>query len=164
MNAGAYGGEMKDILISVKIVDEQGELRTIMANDLDLGYRHSLIQEKPWTIVEATMIFQQGSHDEIKAKMLELNRRRKEKQPLDLPSAGSAFKRPVGYYAGKLIMDAGLSGYRIGGVSVSTKHCGFIVNDQNGTAEDLIQLIEHIKTTVYEQFNVVLEPEMRMIQ
>lgn len=164
MNAGAYGGEMKDVLDSVKVIDETGSILRVKADDLDLSYRHSLIQEKSWVVVEASMTFEIGDKDQIKAKMLDFNGRRKEKQPLDLPSAGSAFKRPVGYYAGKLIMDAGLSGYRVGGVSVSTKHCGFIVNDKNGTADDLVKLIEYIKSEVFRQFDVVLEPEMRRIQ
>lgn len=164
MNAGAYDGEMKDVLLSVKVIDEKGQIHIVAAKDLDLGYRHSIIQEKPWVVVEATMTFEIGDPAQIKAKMLDLNGRRKEKQPLDLPSAGSAFKRPEGYYAGKLIMDAGLSGYRIGGVSVSTKHCGFIVNDREGTADDLIKLIEYIKREVFSKFDVVLEPEMRLIQ
>jgi len=163
MNAGAYDGEMKDVLLEVEVIDYEGHIMTIPAEELALGYRTSILQEKKLIALKARMKLSIGDEVAIRDKMKDLNQRRKDKQPLELPSAGSAFKRPTGYYAGKLIMDAGLSGYRVGGASVSTKHCGFIVNDRNATSEDLVKLIEHIKQVVYRKFNVILEPEIRLI-
>lgn len=164
MNAGAYGGEMKDVLLSIEVMDRTGKVFTIDAKDLRLGYRSSILQRKDWIVLSAKMHFGVGKPSEIKALMKDLNNRRKEKQPLDLPSAGSAFKRPEGYYAGKLIMDAGLRGYRVGDAAVSEKHCGFIVNLGQATSADILALVKHIENEVYSQFKVTLETELRLIE
>lgn len=164
MNAGAYGGEMKDILVSIEVMDREGQMFSVDAKDLELGYRTSILQNNDWIVLSAKMQFGVGKPSDIKALMKDLNNRRKEKQPLDLPSAGSAFKRPVGYYAGKLIMDAGLRGYRIGDAAVSEKHCGFIVNLGEATSADILALVEHVEDEVYSQFQVKLETELRMIE
>lgn len=163
MNAGAYGGEIKDCILWAKIIDKQGQIHIIDKEDLDLGYRKSVIQKEGYIVVEAEFIFSMGVKEEIERKMTELNRRRVEKQPLNYPSAGSTFKRPEGYFAGKLIMDAGLAGYRVGDIMVSTKHCGFVVNVGAGTAKDARQLIEDVSRIVYEKFHVKLEPEVRYL-
>lgn len=163
MNAGAYGGEMKDVLVSVEVINEKGEQVTLSKEELALGYRTSCLQKENWIAIEAHLHLETGNGLDIRNKMKVFNERRQEKQPLALPSAGSAFKRPEGYYAGKLIMDAGLRGYRIGDAAVSEKHCGFIVNLNQATCKDVIQLVEHIKQVVYEKFDVILEPELRMI-
>ncbi len=162
MNAGAYGGEMKDILVCVKVLDEQGEARELSVEELDLGYRHSCIPEKHYLVTEATIRLTPGHEEEIRAKMKELNEKRIEKQPLSYPSAGSTFKRPEGYFAGKLIMDAGLRGYTVGGAQVSEKHCGFVINKGGATAADIRQLMQDVSEKVYEQYGVRLEPEVKM--
>ena len=128
MNAGAYGGEMKQVLTEVTVLTREGELRRIPSEELKLGYRYSVIPEKGWIVLEAKLKLHRGDYDMIKARMDELKEKRVEKQPLELPSAGSTFKRPEGYFAGKLIMDAGLRGFSVGGAQVSEKHCGFVVN------------------------------------
>ena len=163
MNAGAYGGEMKDILESVKVIDPEGMMHTLSVEALDLSYRHSCIMEKGGIVVEATIKLEKKPEEEIRAQMADLRNRRVEKQPLEYPSAGSTFKRPEGYFAGKLIMDAGLRGYTVGGAQVSEKHCGFVINHANATAADVRQLMQDVKEKVKEQFGVELEPEVKMI-
>lgn len=163
MNAGAYGGEIKDCILWAKVIDKQGQIHIIEKKDLELGYRTSVIQKESYIVVEAEFTFAFGGIEEIEKKMTDLNRQRVEKQPLNYPSAGSTFKRPEGYFAGKLIMDAGLAGYRVGDIMVSTKHCGFVVNVGAGTAKDARQLIEDVSRIVYEKFQVKLEPEVRFL-
>ncbi|MBD5087941.1 MAG: UDP-N-acetylmuramate dehydrogenase [Clostridiales bacterium] len=163
MNAGAYGGEIKDCILWAKVIDKQGQIRVIEKKDLELGYRTSVIQKDGYIVVEAEFTFASGVIEEIEKKMTDLNRQRVEKQPLNYPSAGSTFKRPEGYFAGKLIMDAGLAGYQVGDIMVSTKHCGFVVNVGAGTAKDARQLIEDVSRIVYEKFQVKLEPEVRFL-
>lgn len=163
MNAGAYGGEIKDVLVSAKVVDQEGKVRDIQAEDLELSYRMSKIQTEGYIVLEACFQLKEGNYEEIKALMDDLTERRESKQPLEYPSCGSVFKRPPGHYAGKLIQDSGLQGYTIGGAQVSLKHAGFIVNIDNATAEEYIALIEHVQKTVKEKFGVELEREVRII-
>lgn len=163
MNAGAYGGEMKDVVTEARCFSQDGELIHLVGEQLEFGYRTSSIQTHGYIVAEAVMRLQYGDRDAIRAKMNELNALRREKQPLSLPSAGSVFKRPPGYFAGKLIQDAGLRGYRIGGAQVSEKHCGFIVNVGGATASDVLQLIRHVQKEVKAQFGVELETEVRII-
>lgn len=163
MNAGAYDGEMKDVIKNVTVVDDKGELVTFSNKELEFGYRNSLILKKGFIVVAAEFKLKPLNKEFIKEKMTDFNNRRKEKQPLELKSAGSTFKRPDGYYAGKLIMDANLKGYRIGGASVSEKHCGFVVNDNNATAKDVKELIEYVQKVVFEKHGVILETEVKMI-
>ena len=163
MNAGAYGGEMKDVLQSVKVLTEEGELLILTTEELELGYRHSCVPERKYIVVEATMELSAKPEEEIRACMAELRAKRVEKQPLEYPSAGSTFKRPEGYFAGKLIMDAGLRGYTVGGAQVSEKHCGFVINKGGATAADVRQLMQAVHDRVKEQFDVELEPEVKMI-
>ena len=163
MNAGAYGGEMKDILRSAKVLTRDGQLLTLPVEELDLGYRHSCIPEKDYVVVEAQFALTPKPEEEIRGLMSELVGRRREKQPLEYPSAGSTFKRPEGYFAGKLIMDAGLRGYTVGGAQVSEKHCGFVINRGNASAADVRTLMEDVQKRVYEKFGVTLEPEVKMI-
>ena len=163
MNAGAYGGEMKDVLQSVKVLTEEGELLSLAAAELELGYRHSCVPERKYIVVEATMELSAKPEEEIRACMAELRAKRVEKQPLEYPSAGSTFKRPEGYFAGKLIMDAGLRGYTVGGAQVSEKHCGFVINKGGATAADVRQLMQDVHDRVKEQFDVELEPEVKLI-
>ena len=163
MNAGAYGGEMKDVLQSVKVLTEEGELLSLAAEELELGYRHSCVSEQRYIVVEATMELYAKPEEEIRAYMAELRAKRVEKQPLEYPSAGSTFKRPEGYFAGKLIMDAGLRGYTVGGAQVSEKHCGFVINKGGATAADVRQLMQDVHDRVKEQFDVELEPEVKLI-
>jgi UDP-N-acetylmuramate dehydrogenase len=164
MNAGAYGSEMKNIVLQVQYIDESGEIRTIGKDNLDFGYRHSYFSSCPGKIIiGATIQLNQGDKDTIIAYQTELLRKRKEKQPIEYPSAGSTFKRPEGYYAGKLIQDAGLMGYRVGDAQVSLKHAGFVVNLGDASAADVLNLIKHVQDTVYEKFQVRLEPEVRII-
>ncbi len=163
MNAGAYGGEIKDCIVSALVLDENNEIKTLTKEELELSYRSSIIQKKDYVVLEAVFRFEKGDKDAILAKMAELNEKRREKQPLNYPSAGSTFKRPEGYFAGKLIMDAGLSGYNIGGAMVSKKHCGFVVNVGNATANDVQTLMQNVDKIVYEKFGVHLEPEVRFL-
>ena len=163
MNAGAYGGEMKDILSSVTVLKENGEEEVILADQLQMGYRTSVIKEKGYVVLEAVLHLEKGDAGQIAGRMEELKRKRVEKQPLEFPSAGSTFKRPEGYFAGKLIMDAGLRGYRVGGASISEKHCGFVVNDQEATARDIRTLMEDVQRIVRERFQVELEPEVKFL-
>ncbi len=164
MNAGAYGGEMKDIVESVNLVSRDGRtLRTVKGSDMDFGYRRSCLGERGDVVVSVCLRLEKGSHDEIAAKMKELTQRRNEKQPVQYPSAGSFFKRPQGYFAGKLIQDAGLKGLSVGGAQVSEQHSGFIINKGDATATDIIDLMHLVQNTVYDQFGVKLEPEVRII-
>lgn len=163
MNAGAYGGEMKDIVVGVTVLTGEGEQKIWTAQEMDFGYRHSRIMETGCVVLEAELTLVQGEMDQIRAKMEDFRRRRADKQPLDYPSAGSTFKRPEGYFAGKLIMDTGLAGYSVGGAQVSEKHCGFIVNTGGATARDVKELIAEVERRVRETFGVCLEPEIRMI-
>lgn len=160
MNAGAYGGEMKQIVVSVRGMDKEGEILTLDNETMEFGYRSSAIRNRPIVVLEVTLRLTEGRREEIGAKMEELAGLRRSKQPLEYPSAGSTFKRPEGYYAGKLIMDAGMRGYRIGGAQVSEKHCGFIVNTGSATAADIRELIEEVQERVQERFHVTLEPEV----
>lgn len=163
MNAGAYGGEMKQVLTEVTVLTREGELRRIPSEELKLGYRYSVIPEKGWIVLEAKLKLHRGDYDMIKARMDELKEKRVEKQPLELPSAGSTFKRPEGYFAGKLIMDAGLRGFSVGGAQVSEKHCGFVVNTGEATAKDVRDLIREVSRQVKTKFGVELEPEVKML-
>ena len=163
MNAGAYGGEMKDVIVSALVLDKEGNLKELSVDELELSYRHSCIPEKEYVVLRVTMKFTRGTIEEIRAKMAELREQRITKQPLEYPSAGSTFKRPEGYFAGKLIMDAGLRGYQVGGAQVAEKHCGFVINKENATAADIVLLMQNVSAKVEEQFGVKLEPEVKMI-
>lgn len=163
MNAGAYGGEMKDIIEKVYVLDENGAQLELDRDALDLGYRHSCIPEKKYIVTKVVLELVPRNEAEIRSEMKELNEKRAEKQPLQYPSAGSTFKRPEGYFAGKLIMDAGLCGYQVGGAQVSEKHCGFVINKGDATAADICQLMRDVSDKVQAQFGVVLEPEVKMI-
>lgn len=163
MNAGAYGGEMKDVLKEVTVMTEQGEIMTIPAEKLEMGYRTSLVKKAGYLVLEAVISLKAGDVEKIKAIMKDLTEKRVSKQPLEYPSAGSTFKRPEGYFAGKLIMDAGLRGYQVGGAQVSEKHCGFVINKGDATAADICQLMRDVSDKVQAQFGVVLEPEVKMI-
>ena len=161
MNAGAYGGEMKDIITTVTMLDAvTQEIVTVDANNMHFGYRTSIVKEHPYVVLEAGLKLSSGNREEIKALMDDLAVRRRTKQPLEYPSAGSTFKRPPGNFAGKLIEDAGLKGFSVGGAQVSEKHCGFVINKGGATANDIIKLIGMVRQKVYEKFNVTLEPEV----
>lgn len=164
MNAGAYGGEMKQVLISCDVLDQEGNIITLSNEALELGYRTSIIQKKGYIVLAATIALQEGNKEEISAHMKELMDRRKEKQPLDKPSAGSTFKRPEGHFAGKLIMDSGLKGYQIGGAMVSEKHSGFVINCGGATFKDVVALIKHVQEVVKEKYQVLLEPEVKILK
>lgn len=163
MNAGAYGGEMKDILKEVRVMDQEGTILTLSAEELELGYRTSIVKKKGYIVLSADLELAPGNREEIKAKMEDLKERRVSKQPLELPSAGSTFKRPEGYFAGKLIMDAGLRGFTVGGAQVSEKHCGFVVNKGDATAEDVVTLIREVQRQVKDRFGVELETEVKFL-
>ncbi len=163
MNAGAYGGEMKDIIESVQVLDEDGRVTTLTNEQMDFAYRSSLASEKNLIILSAVIRLTPGNKEEILAKMNDFNGRRRDKQPLDKPSAGSTFKRPEGYFAGKLIMDAGLRGYCVGGAAVSEKHCGFVVNEGGASAADVCALIAHVQRVVREAYAVELETEVKKL-
>ncbi|MCR4722489.1 MAG: UDP-N-acetylmuramate dehydrogenase [Eubacteriales bacterium] len=163
MNAGAYDGEVKNILVSVDTIDRQGNLKSYAAEETSLSYRHSIFSENGETIIKARFALSEGEEKEIRSRMSDYNARRREKQPLEYPSAGSTFKRPEGYYAGALIEQSGLKGASIGGAMVSEKHCGFIINKGSATSADVKNLIEHVRETVYQHFGVMLEPEIKMI-
>ena len=162
MNAGAYGTEMKDVLYSVDVLTPEGELRTLTPAELALGYRHSVIPERGYVVVAATLALRKGDPAEIKARMADFQNRRKEKQPLDKASAGSTFKRPEGYFAGKLIEDTGLRGFRHGGAQVSEKHCGFVINDGTARAADIYWLIGEVRKRVLLEQHVELTPEVKI--
>lgn len=163
MNAGAYGGEMKDVLLGVKVLDKDANLLELSVEELDLSYRHSCIETNGYLVVEATYELEPKPVEKIRNEMKELAKKRLEKQPLEYPSAGSTFKRPEGMFAGKLIMDAGLRGYRVGDAQVSEKHCGFVVNKGKATADEVCRLIEDVQKKVWEEYQVLLEPEVKMI-
>ena len=163
MNAGAYGGETKFAVKSATIMLPTGEIKELSNEELDFGYRHSSVQDNHGIVLEATFELKPGDKEKITAQMDELNARRAAKQPLELPSCGSVFKRPTGYFAGKLIHDAGLQGYTSGGAQVSKKHAGFIVNIDNGTATDYLNVIHHVQAVVKDKFGVSLETEVRII-
>ncbi|MDD7113697.1 MAG: UDP-N-acetylmuramate dehydrogenase [Lachnospiraceae bacterium] len=163
MNAGAYGGEMKDILTEVEVLTPEGERKVLTLDELELAYRHSCIFEKNYIVLSAHLHLGEGDKDAIRNRMDELARARREKQPLEFPSAGSTFKRPEGYFAGKLIQDAGLKGYTVGGAQVSEKHSGFVVNCGGATAEEVLFLIRQVQKKVKDQFGVTMEPEVRMV-
>lgn len=163
MDAGAYGGEMKDIIVSTCYIDEEGKLRTVEGSAHDFGYRHSMFIDRNCVVISTTVELKPDDPQAILERMQEFARRRKEKQPLEMPSAGSTFKRPEGYFAGKLIQDCGLKGYRVGGAMVSEKHSGFVVNAGDATCEDILALIRHVQKTVKAQFGVDMECEVRLI-
>ncbi len=163
MNAGAYDGEIKDVLVSADVINGEGEVLTLSNEQLQLSYRTSAVQISGYVVLSAVFSLNKGEYSEIKEKIGTLNKSRREKQPVELPSAGSAFKRPKGNFAGKLITESGLKGCRVGGASVSVKHAGFIVNDKGASAADVIKLIEHVKNVVNEKFGVMLEPEVKII-
>lgn len=164
MNAGAYGGEMKDVLESVEYADTDGVVRSVPASELGLSYRHSAFEGTKRLVTAATVRLTPKEPEEIKARMRELMEKRRASQPLDVPSAGSTFKRPVGGYAAALIDEAGLKGFAIGGAQVSEKHAGFVVNRGGASFEDVIRLMEHIKKTVYDRSGIMLEPEVRILK
>ena len=163
MNAGAYGGEMKDVLESAVVMAPDGTVHTLSAEELELGYRTSRIQKDGSIVLEAVLQLREGDPDAIRARMDELAYQRKSKQPLEYPSAGSMFKRPEGYFAGKLIDDAGLRGFAVGGAQVSEKHCGFVINRGGATAEDVLSLCDEVSRIVYEKFGVKLEREVKYL-
>lgn len=163
MNAGAYGGEMKDVLVEVTVLTKENEVKVIPVQELQLSYRHSVIPQNEWIVLGAKLRLKKGEEAQIRARMEELKEQRVTKQPLEYPSAGSTFKRPEGYFAGKLIMDAGLRGYTVGGAQVAEKHCGFVVNRGGATAADVLQLMADVSDKVKEQFGVTLEPEVKML-
>lgn len=163
MNAGAYGGEMKDILVSVTVLTDEGEQKVLKVEDLNLGYRTSVIKEKDYIVLDVVLQLQVGDRDAIRNRMEELKVQRVTKQPLEYPSAGSTFKRPEGYFAGKLIEDAGLRGYRVGGAQVSEKHCGFVINTGDATTSDVVQLIHDVQNIIWNKFKIKLEPEVKFL-
>lgn len=163
MNAGAYGGEIKDVIESAKVVDLEGNILDLSREELELSYRSSIVQRNSYIVLEAVFALQEGEYSEIKSQMEELNRKRVEKQPLNYPSAGSTFKRPTGYFAGKLIEDSGLRGFKHGGAMVSEKHCGFIINYDNATAGEVLGLIKKVQDIVMDKFGVKLETEVKII-
>ena len=163
MNAGAYGGEMKDVLESVTVLTGEGEILEIGRENLELGYRTSVIAKKGYVVLEATLKLKHGEGTKIKAYMDELKEKRVTKQPLEYPSAGSTFKRPEGHFAGKLIEDAGLRGFQVGGAQVSEKHCGFVINRDHATAADIMELMRQVQIRVKENSGVDLEPEVKML-
>ena len=163
MNAGAYGAQMEDVLEEVTFLTDDGKIKTLPKEELDLGYRKSIFSKNGGIILSCTMKLKKGDKAIIEEKMSELTKRRVEKQPLEFPSAGSTFKRPEGYFAGKLIEDSGLKGYSSGGAKISEKHAGFVINFNNAKAEDVLAVIDHAKKTVYEKFNVKIEPEIKFL-
>lgn len=163
MNAGAYGGEMKDVLVEVTVMDAAGNIFTIPAEKLELGYRTSIIKKAGYIVLEAKIRLEEGNQEAIRERMKELTIQRTTKQPLEFPSAGSTFKRPEGYFAGKLVMDSGLRGYQVGGARVSEKHCGFVINAGGATAKDVRTLMENVRDIVYKKYGVTLEPEVKFL-
>lgn len=163
MNAGAYGGEMKDILTEVTVLDENNEVRVLKKEELELGYRTSIVAKKGYVVLSAKVELKKGDQTKIRERMNELKVQRTTKQPLEYPSAGSTFKRPEGYFAGKLIADAGLRGFQVGGAQVSEKHCGFVINKDNATAADIIELMRQVIERVQKEFGVELEPEVKKL-
>lgn len=163
MNAGAYDGEMKDIIRSIEVVTENGEILELPIEKCRMGYRKSIVQENPWFVTGVNLLLRKGDYNTIKAKMDDLNERRRSKQPLEYPSAGSTFRRPEGYFAGKLVQDCGFKGYCVGGAQVSEKHSGFVINKDNATADDIITLIQTIQKKVKQDYGVDMRTEVIMI-
>lgn len=163
MNAGAYGGEIKDIIISSKVLTKEGEVLTLSKDELALGYRQSIIAKKGYYVLSSEFQLAKGVQEEIDAKIADLTQQRESKQPLEYPSAGSVFKRPPGHFAGKLIQDSGLQGKGVGGAEVSTKHAGFIINKGNATATDYIETIRMVQRVVKEKFGIDLETEVKIV-
>lgn len=163
MNAGAYDGELSQVVVKTTYCDKKGDVFEITNEQHEFSYRHSFFSDKEFIILSSVIHLNNGNKDEISAKMQELNKRRSDKQPLNFPSAGSAFKRPEGFYAAKLIDDSGLRGMKIGGAQVSDKHCGFIINIGNATAKDVKELIEVCQNKVYEKFGVEIVPEIKFL-
>ncbi len=163
MNAGAYGGEMKDVVANATVMTQTGEIKRLSAEELEFGYRSSVISRRGYIVLDATVRLMPGDADTIRTTMREFNARRRDKQPLTVPSCGSTFKRPEGAFAGTLIDECGLKGYRLGGVAVSDKHAGFLVNDQGGTAAEYLRLIEHVQGIVEARTGVRLSPEVRIV-
>lgn len=163
MNAGAYGGEVKDVITKVWLIDKEGNNFCLQNNEMEFGYRESIVQKKEYIVTRVELKLEYGNKEEIEEKMNEFLKARKDKQPLEYPSAGSTFKRPEGHFAGKLIMDAGLRGYTVGGACVSEKHCGFVINKNNATATDIIELMDKVSEIVYEKYGVRLEAEVKVI-
>lgn len=163
MNAGAYGGEMKHVVKSTRLMDMNGNVKEYTNEEMRFGYRHSLLTDEKLIAISAKIKLEKGDYDQIKEKMDDLTNQRRMKQPLEYPSAGSTFKRPTGYFAGKLIQDSNLKGYSFGGAQVSEKHSGFVINYNNASAGDIIGLIEHVKNTVYEVHGVRLEEEVKIL-
>ena len=163
MNAGAYGGEIRDVLKNVTVITREGEIEVLPAEDLELGYRSSSLPARGLTVARAEFSLRKGDPEMIRARMEELLEKRRDKQPLNLPSAGSTFKRPEGYFAGKLIEEAGLRGFALGGAQVSEKHCGFLVNRGGASSADICRLIQYVQKTVFERSGVRLEPEIKFL-
>ena len=163
MNAGAYGGEMKDVVTSVTVLTKNGDIKTLSGEEMNFRYRGSVIEDEGYIVLEAEMELKEGNLEEIQERMAELTVQRKTKQPIEYPSAGSTFKRPEGYFAGKLVQDAGLRGFQVGGAQVSEKHCGFVINAGGATAADVMQLMKEVSEKVQKEFGVTLEPEVKRI-
>ena len=163
MNAGAYDGEMEHVIKSARVIDENCNIKNLTKEELELGYRSSIVMKKGYVVIEATVELESGEYASIKDKIDDLTNRRESKQPLEYPSAGSTFKRPEGYFAGKLIQDSGLKGFSIGGAAVSEKHSGFVINKGGATAKDVLDVIAHVQKTVKENFDVELHTEVRII-
>ena len=163
MNAGAYGGEMKEVLTEVTVMNAEGDIFTLPTEELELGYRTSIIKTAGYIVLEAKIRLKEGDPEVIRETMKDLTIRRTTKQPLEYPSAGSTFKRPEGYFAGKLIMDSGLAGYQVGGAQVSEKHCGFVINAGDATARDVRTLMDNVRDIVYKKYGVTLEPEVKFL-
>lgn len=162
MNAGAYDGEFKDVVEWVRVMDRQGKVKTYQNREMDFSYRHSILEETEEIVIACGLLLKKGNYETIKAKIDDFTEKRTTKQPLQLPSAGSTFKRPEGYFAGKLIDDAGLRGIQLGGAQVSQLHCGFVVNVDNATCKDVLDLIAVVQKVVLDKFNVPLETEVRL--
>ena len=163
MNAGAYDGEMAHVIKSARVIDENCNIKNLTKEELELGYRSSIVMKKGYVVIEATVELESGEYASIKDKIDDLTNRRESKQPLEYPSAGSTFKRPEGYFAGKLIQDSGLKGFSIGGAAVSEKHSSFVINKGGATAKDVLDVIAHVQKTVKENFDVELHTEVRII-
>lgn len=163
MNAGAYGGEMKDVVTAVTVLTKEGEVKILTGDEMNFRYRGSVVEDEGLIVLEAVMELKEGNVEEIQARMDELTVQRKTKQPIEFPSAGSTFKRPEGYFAGKLVQDAGLRGFQVGGAQVSEKHCGFVINAGGATAADVMSLMQQVSDKVNEEFGVTLEPEVKRI-
>ena len=163
MNAGAYGGEMKDVVTAVTVLTKEGDIKNLTGDEMNFRYRGSVVEDEGYIVLEAVMELKEGNLEEIQARIDELSIQRKTKQPIEYPSAGSTFKRPEGYFAGKLIQDAELRGYRVGGAQVSEKHCGFVINAGGATAADVMQLMQDVSDKVNAQFGVTLEPEVKRV-